>query len=122
MVANYTRVSSGEIVGVSENSYNLTFYYETEKYGARVSANSRDDYFIEVPGITGNRENGVTGPTNIDFSSFYNWSENLTLSFEVINVTDEYSRLFVTGDGSLDMVREYNNTGRQFFLGVRYHN
>ncbi len=122
IVANYTRVSSGEIVGVSENSYNLTIYYETEKYGARVSANSRDDYFIEVPGITGNRENGVTGPTNIDFSSFYNWSENLTFTFEVINLTDEYSRLFVTGDGSLDMVREYNNTGRQFFLGVRYHN
>lgn len=121
-VANYTRVSSGEIVGVSENSYNFTLYYETEKYGARLSANSRDDYFIEVPGITGNAENGVTGPTNIDFSSFYNWSDNLTFSFEVINLTDEYSRLFVTGDGSLDMVREYNNTGRQFFLGVRYHN
>jgi hypothetical protein len=42
------------------------------------------------------------------------------LTFEVINLTDEYERLYTTGpEGTMDLVREYNHTGTQFFLGVR---
>ncbi len=121
VVSNYTRVSSGEIVGVSKHSYNVTFYYEAETFGARISVNSRDDYFVEVPGWKGNAQMATTGPTHVDFSSFYNVNEQITLSLEVINLTDEYSRLFSTGDGSLDLMREFNHSGRQFFLGARYN-
>jgi len=45
---------------------------------------------------------------------------NLTLSLEIINLTDEEERIYGTGDGTLDLTREYNHTGRQFFLGARY--
>ncbi|MCU4676548.1 TonB-dependent receptor [Catenovulum sp. 2E275] len=121
IVANYTKVHSGELVGVSENSYNFTYYYEEEDFGGRISVNSRDDYFLEVPGFTGNAQSAATGPTHVDFSSFYNINENVTVSFEIINLTDEYSRLYMTGDGTLNLMREYNHSGRQFFLGVRYN-
>jgi len=121
IVANYTRVQSGEIVGVSENSYNFTYYYEEDDFGGRISVNSRDDYYTEVPSFVGNAHSGVTGPTHVDFSSFYNVNENVTVSFEIINLTDEYSRIFMTGDGTLNLMREYNHSGRQFFLGVRYN-
>ena len=43
--------------------------------------------------------------------SFFNLTDNIVLSFEVINLTDEAERLFTTGDGDLDLVREYNKTG-----------
>ncbi len=43
------------------------------------------------------------------------------MTFEAINLTDEYERLYTTGDGTLDLPREYNHTGRQFFLGIRYN-
>ncbi|WP_440903394.1 TonB-dependent receptor [Catenovulum sp. SX2] len=121
IVANYTKVHSGELVGVSENSYNFTFYYEEEDFGGRISVNSRDDYFLEVPGFTGNAQSAATGPTHVDFSSFYNITENMTVSFEIINLTDEYSRLYMTGDGSMNLMREYNHTGRQFSLGLRFN-
>lgn len=121
IVSNYTYVSNEEITGLSENSYNLTFYYEKDNYGARISANKRDDYITDYSGSNGNLEHGTTGPTHVDFSAFYNLSENLTLTFEVINLTDEYERLYTTGDGSLDLMREYNHTGRQYFLGARYN-
>ncbi len=122
VVANYTRVNtSGEIEGLSENSYNFTVYYEKDNYGARVSANKRDDYITDFTGSNGNAEHGTTGPTHVDISAFYNFSENLTFTLEVINVTDEYERLYTTGDGDLNLMREYNHTGTQFFLGVRYN-
>ena len=54
-------------------------------------------------------------------SAFYHINENWSLTFEGINLTDESERLFTTGDGTLNLVREYNNTGRQYFLGVRIH-
>ena len=41
------------------------------------------------------------------------------LTLEVINLTDEAERLFTSGDGDLDLVREYNKTGREYFLGAR---
>lgn len=120
IVSNYTHVNARNIEGLSENSYNFTLYYETDVYGARVSVNKRDDFITDFSGSNGNLSHGTTGPTQVDISSFYNFNEELTLTLEVINLTDEYERLFTTGDGSLDLVREYNHTGRQIFLGARY--
>ncbi|WP_224745848.1 TonB-dependent receptor [Neiella litorisoli] len=119
-LANYTKVSSGKIEGLSEDSYNATVYYETDDYGIRVSMNKRDDYITDYTGSNGNAEHGTTGPTHVDLSAFYNFNENLTFTFEGINLTDEHERLFTTGEGDLNLVREYNHTGRQYFLGVRY--
>ncbi len=121
IIANYTQVHSGENVGVSKNSHNLTLYYEEPGMGARISMNSRGDYYTEVPGYTGNAQNATSGPTYVDFSSFYKLNKNITLSFEVGNLTDEYAHLYVTGDGSMNLMREYNHTGRQFIVGIRYN-
>lgn len=122
MVANYTHVStSGEITGLSEDSYNFTLYYEKDNYGARISVNNRDDYITDFSGSNGNVAHGTTGPTYVDMSAYYNYTDNLTFTLEVINLTDEYERLFTTGDGTLDLMREYNHTGTNVFLGVRYN-
>lgn len=122
VVANYTKVSSsGDITGLSENSFNFTLYYEKDNYGARISANKRDDYITDFTGSNGNAQHGTTGPTHIDLSAYYNYSDNLTVTLEVINLTDEYERLFTTGDGTLNLMREYNHTGTQVFFGVRYN-
>lgn len=126
ILANYTFVEpelneDGEgITGLSENSYNFTLYYEQENYGARISMNKRDDYITDFSGSNGNVEHGTTGPTHVDFSAFYNLNENLTFTLEIINVTDEYERLFTTGDGTMNLMREYNHTGTTYFFGARY--
>lgn len=128
--ANYTYLdgeaedasgNKGPITGLSENSWNATIFYEEPegRYGARVSVNSRDDYLTRIPGGNGNFSEATTGPTQFDFASFYNVSDSLTVTFEVINVNDRAERLYTTGDGSMDLVREINDTGRQIFLGVR---
>jgi TonB-dependent receptor len=117
-------IRSGESVtvpleGLSENSWNATLYYEVENWGARVAVNNRDDYVTDNTGSNGNIAHGTTGPTRVDMSAFYHINDSMSLTFEGINITDEAERLFTTGDGTLNLVREYNFTGRQLFFGLR---
>ncbi|RBP53013.1 TonB-dependent receptor [Arenicella xantha] len=131
VIANYSHVEAETIVtrddiptiaplpGLSENSYNFTLYYEVDQFGARISLNNRDDYVTRNIGSNGNFSENTTGPTHVDFSAFYNLNDLVTFTFEIINLTDEDERLFTTGNGSQNLIREYNNTGRQYFAGVR---
>jgi len=106
--------------GLSPHSWNATLYYEVPTWGVRVAVNNRDDYVTNNTGSNGNISEATTGPTHWDMSAFWNINDNWALTFEGINLTDEYSRLYTTGDGTLNLVREYNHTGRYFYLGLRY--
>lgn len=120
IVANYTHVSAEDSTGLSPNSYNMTLYYEKDNYGARISMNKRDDYLLNEPGGNGHVQERKYGPTHVDVSSFYNVNDNLTVTLEIINLTDEEERIYGTGDGAMDLTREYSHTGTQYFLGARY--
>ncbi len=121
IASNYTHVSAKDSTGLSPNSYNATLYYDAEKYGARISVNKRDDYLLSEPGGNGHLQERKFGPTHVDFASFYNVNQNLTITFEGINITDEVERIYGTGDtGVMDLTREYNHTGAQWILGLRY--
>lgn len=128
VTANYTHVESeatfGETVsslpGLSENSYNFTTYYETDVWGARLSWNNRDDYVTATSGSNGNAREFNTGPTRLDMSAFYNINDIVTVRLEVINLAEEEERNYTSGPtGDLNLVREYNSTGREVYLGVR---
>ena len=120
VASNYTQVSARDSTGLSRNSYNFTLYYDSPKFGIRASVNKRSDYLLSAPGGNGHLQERKFGPTHIDVASFYNYSDNLTISLEGINVTDEIERIYGTGDGTLDLTREYTHTGAQWFLGARY--
>ncbi len=132
-VGNYSYVDaetevirSGETVtvpleGMSQNSWNATLYYEVPKAGIRLSVNNRDDYITDNTGSNGNISHATTGPVRWDMSAFWHLSEVFSLTLEAINLSDEAERLYTTGDGTMDLVREYNKTGRQFMLGVRFN-
>jgi TonB-dependent receptor len=105
--------------GLSKHSWNATVYYEVERWGARVAVNNRDDYVTNNTGSNGNVSEATTGPTRVDMSAFYHINDMWSLTFEGINLTDEEERLYTTGDGTMNLVREYNTSGRQYFFGVR---
>jgi TonB-dependent receptor len=139
LMANYTWVESkidylGVVGGVttvvrpdesltnlSENMANLTFYFENDKLGARISLAERDDYLTSVPGRNGTYVERTEGTTNVDFSANYNFNDNLKLTFEALNLTDESEnqRLDAT-IAPANVVSYFHETGRQFFLGLRY--
>nr|MBX2814255.1 TonB-dependent receptor [Myxococcales bacterium] len=134
---NYTYVDSesqfgtgdaavtSSLLGLSNHSYNGTLYYEGFNFGGRLSVNGRTDFVTRVPGRNGSAEEKTDDYVNVATLLYYDILrdvgpfEYLTVTFEGFNLTDQAERLFVTGNGSQDLVREYNHTGRQFFLGVR---
>lgn len=129
VLANFTHVKSradfgngvrGSLEGLSENSYNVGLYYETDLFGGRVMVNGRDDYVTDQTGSNGNASHGTTGPTRVDMSAFYNVTDYMQITLEGINLTNETERLYTTGPlGDMDLVREYNSTGREILLGLR---
>jgi TonB-dependent receptor len=126
---NYTWVDSevdytfgDEIVterlfGLSERSYNLTAYYENDRFDARVSVAYRDDYLTGTSG-TGNRFEGFGDTLNVDMSMGYKINENFDLTFEALNLTDDYQDRWT----DIDAMRRYewDHTGRVYKLGFRY--
>ena len=102
--------------GLSKQSYNLTLYYETKKWGARVAATYRGKYITGVEsGSIDDDERGYHASTNLDFSAYYRLNTHIKLNLEALNLTNQRDELY---SDSSD--RAYNSTysGRTYMLGV----
>ena len=116
---------TADLINLSPEAWNATLYYDDGKLNARVSAAYRDSYFQKVPGANGGTRGiafeGKTETTTIDASASYNLTDNLSISIEGLNLTDEFNRQN-HGElgGSRDSTYVYHHTGRQVFLGARY--
>ncbi|MDO8801743.1 TonB-dependent receptor [Phenylobacterium sp.] len=106
------------LVGLSPRSWNATLYYEDTRLSARVSASYRDEYLAAVPGGNGNDARGKNSTLNVDFSANYKISEQFSLTFEGINLTDEFEDRWISIERRNS--EDYTHTGRQFYLGARY--
>jgi TonB-dependent receptor len=130
-LGNYTHVTSevtyltstgavaavGQLTNLSKNAYNATLYYENDKFTARGSAAYRSNYLTQIPGRNGSDVEGTKATMNVDASATYNWSKNLSFTFEAVNLTNEIQDQYYD---SSKLVSFYHETGREFFLGFRY--
>ncbi|KRG69544.1 TonB-dependent receptor [Pseudoxanthomonas dokdonensis] len=111
-----------DLTGLSKHSWNATLFYEGERFSGRVSATNRDDYLIQVPGTEkGFTEDvhGQSGSTYVDASLRLKLSEQLEVSLEGINLTNEPSMQTWVGAAS-QLPLDYSETGRQYLMGLRY--
>ncbi|MFN7111648.1 MAG: TonB-dependent receptor [Brevundimonas sp.] len=101
-------------VGLADNTYNVTLFYENTKFQARASYNFKDKY-VESIGYEMYpiwRE----GYGQLDLSASYNVTENLQINLEGINVTDEATKGY-TMDPSFPTM--YEKSGRRINFGLR---
>jgi len=111
-----------DLTGLSPHAWNATLFYEGTTFAGRVSVTNRDDYLIQVPGTeAGFTEDvhGQTGSTFVDASLRYRMSEQIELSLEGINLTNEPTLQSWVGASS-QLPLDYAETGRQYLLGIRY--
>jgi TonB-dependent receptor len=109
------------LVNLSENTANLTFYFENDKLSARVSVADRDEYLTSIPGRNNTYVEYTDGTNNIDFSMSYYFNDQFRLTFEALNLTDESENQRL--DATIlpaNVVSYYHETGKQYFLGFRY--
>lgn len=146
-LANYTYVSSkvdypltltlnpevtrNDLLGLSRHTANGTLYYEDKKFSVRGSVSYRSGFLTGVPGRNGvpstnpnfaqpmyNDVEGSNESLNFDMSASYTVNPNITLTFEGVNLTDEYVDQYI--DSAADRLSVYHHTGRQFYAGVRF--
>jgi TonB-dependent receptor len=108
------------IIGQSPRSVAATLYYEDGPFQARVSGVYRDEYLTLVPAASGNDVEGKADTLNIDFSMSYEISDNFSVSFEAINLTDQYDERWINSVRKNS--NNYEHTGREFVFGLRYKN
>ena len=132
IMANYTQVkgdldyvnTAGDVLatrnlqGLSEKSRSATVYYEKDKFSARVSMAYRSDYLTNAIGRNGNDMEGTNPTTNIDAAMSYSINDNMQITFEALNLSDEVDDQWVDSAGN--RLSYYHSTGRQYYLGAKY--
>ncbi|MGV3731175.1 MAG: TonB-dependent receptor [Sphingopyxis sp.] len=113
---NVSAVRNGTLFNLSKRAYNGTLYYDDGKFSARASISYRSRYADANSG-TGNVFEGYGSSINVDASMRYAITENIEISVEGINLTDEYRYRFTDFDA--DRNYENNHFGRTFLFGAR---
>jgi iron complex outermembrane receptor protein len=116
--ANYTysdaKASNGDpIPGNSKHSYNLTGWYENELVSARLSYTYRSKYFVDIDRAAQLNSASVQ---SLDASVSVNVLENVALTFDAVNLTDETLKFY---SGTKSRPRAYYKNGPVYYVGAR---
>ena len=124
------------LINLSKHSANATLYYEDARFSLRGALAYRSGYLTTAPGRNGvppgagpvfnpnagqptfNDVEGTHGSLNVDLSASLKVTDAVSLTFEAINLTDEYSDQYI--DGAADRLSVYHQTGRQYYFGARF--
>jgi outer membrane receptor protein involved in Fe transport len=144
--ANYTKIhsvqhyiinstSSGNTMadgpwnGASPDAWNLTLYYDGSNWSTRVSSAFRSGYLYVFPVAGGSdvlgygnsplvNDFGYSKNTlNVDFSATYDFSENMEMTLDALNLTNQPDRRWAYA--ATPQTTKDASTGRQIFLGFR---
>jgi iron complex outermembrane recepter protein len=119
VAANYTNVDADQaLTGFSPESYNATLYYETSRWGVRTSMSHRDAWFSGLsddPMSAGTR--GFEASTYVDAAAFFNITDDLQLTLDAVNLTNEKDTQFW---GRNQYLYNQNQSGTTYMAGVSY--
>lgn len=105
------------LLGLAKRAWNATIYYDDGKFSVRTSAAWRSAFNDSTSG-NNNVFEGYGSSFNVDASIRYQLTENIELSIEGTNLTDDYRYRFT----DLEANRNYENNhyGRTFLFGARF--
>ena len=101
-------------MGLADKTYNVTLYYERDRFQARASYNYKDKYVEGIGYEMYPIYRDAYGQTDISVS--YDLTDRFQLSLEGINITDEETKGYTMHPSFPTM---YELSGRRFTLGLR---
>ncbi|MEE2001868.1 TonB-dependent receptor [Alkalimonas sp. MEB108] len=111
---NVSLPGSGLVEGTSDHMVNLTAYYETDLFSARLMYNYRTEWYKGLHFNGSELWNDSYG--QLDASFTYNVSDNISLAFEAINLTNEQVVEYNTNKARTFSIYE---NGRRYVAGIR---
>jgi iron complex outermembrane receptor protein len=117
-LANYTFADGelddgGELLNSSKRTWNLTGYYEDERFSARLAYNFRSAY---KAGVDRGASQHVDDMPSLAASVNVKLTEQLTLTFDALNLTNETIKMYAENK---DRPRAFYSNGRTFYVGIR---
>jgi iron complex outermembrane receptor protein len=118
VTGNYTftdaEADNGDpLPGASRDQFNISGYFENPWVSARLSYTYRSEFFVTFDRTTPLNEDSLS---SLDASLVVNVMDNLALTFDAINLTDEKLEQFA---GTKDQPRAIYDNGRTYYAGVR---
>jgi TonB-dependent receptor len=116
---NVTGVITSEMFGISDKSYSVVLVYEKGPVDARLSWVWRDDFLnnYEAALFANPREVWRGSEQNMDFQLSYDVTDDLVLTFDARNLTDEIYQSYYVNPHTNNFGSVI--TGRTFALGAR---
>jgi iron complex outermembrane receptor protein len=108
----------------SQDSYNITGYYENEMFQARLAYSHRSEYMIRESGSYGNRLHDDYN--SLDFAGTYFINDNFAITLDINNILEEESKQFGNNQGAsntqftLGFPAFEFETARRISLGVAF--
>lgn len=104
----------------SEKTGNFILGYEKNSLMLRLAANYKSEYLLEINDPTSADEDVYqAAQTQWDFSAAYNVMENLKVTFEISNITDEP---YYTYQNNESLNAQYEEYGPTYRLGLSFNN
>jgi len=100
------------LLGLSD-SYNLVGFYETDKYQVRLAYNWRDEFLQSLHDA---EPHFVKAYGQFDLSASYNLTQNITLTFDGINITNQAYQVRGRYANQFELAE---TSGPRYSLGVR---
>ncbi|CCQ11730.1 N-acetylglucosamine-regulated TonB-dependent outer membrane receptor [Pseudoalteromonas luteoviolacea B = ATCC 29581] len=110
-----TKAGSGLVMGASDHMVNASAYYENEDFSARIMYNYRTEWYKGLHWSGSEVWNDAFG--QLDFSTTYNVTDNIAVTFEGVNLTDEEIVEYNTDKARVMSL--YQN-GRRFVVGANF--
>lgn len=118
MLVNYTYADGklddgGELLNSSKDTYNVTGYFENERFSARLAYNYRSAY---KAGVDRGASQHVDSMPSLAASINVKLTEQLSLTFDALNLTNETIKMYAENK---DRPRAFYSNGRTFYIGLR---
>jgi outer membrane receptor protein involved in Fe transport len=122
-------LADGPWNGASPDAWNMTVYYDGSNWEARVSGAFRSGYLYLYPVAGGSDQLGMgnaplvndfgysRNTLNLDFSASYDIDENIALTLDALNITNQPDRRWAYEN--TPQTTRYQSSGRQLFVGFR---
>jgi iron complex outermembrane receptor protein len=103
----------GPLVGTSRHTYNLSAYYEDDRFNARIAYNFRSKFYS---GLDRNTAFSQDDTDSLSASLGYKVNDNLSVTFDAHNLNNPKLRYFALNE---DQPRSIYQNGRQYYLTAR---
>ncbi|MEZ0471413.1 TonB-dependent receptor [Luteimonas salinilitoris] len=121
VAANYTYADSDSdgvkpVFGTSKNTYNVSGYYESDRFNARLSYTHRSEFYAGVSRTDDFFQESVG---NLALSLGYNVNDWMSISLDGLNLNNPELKYYSERDGMALPYAIYSN-GRQYYLNFRF--